>query len=162
MKKTAIVVDFDPSFLKNTGLSAKYDLFVLDRLKETIDNVEMLHSKEFKDAFTQESTVKEFYDVIAPHYKEVFCLFLSYNYLNVEDYLMTDRINGARSPYCGKMHTYLINYLNQDRERILQTAMELLEKEYTLRDIIIRIHGIRKKETYSVNDLLFKYISCIL
>ena len=110
MKKTAIIVDFDPK-LKHKMESNNYDIFILDRLNNNIANIETSEQNMFKEAFSQEMTFEEFYKTIAKDYKDIFCLFLSYDYSNINDYLLTADINKNKKHNEAKVYTYLLNYI---------------------------------------------------
>ncbi|QVK17792.1 hypothetical protein KHQ81_13220 [Mycoplasmatota bacterium] len=160
MKKTAIVLDFNPK-LKIEKTSKHYDIYILDRYHDKIARVETSDDNELSNALLEEMTINEFYHIIAPHYKDLFCLFLSYHYSDIEDHLLTQNINQNRKKLEAKMFTYLINYKNQSKKAIIQNTLDMIDKEYAIKDVIVRIHKIRKKESFSLNDILMRYIFCL-
>ncbi len=161
MKKTAVVIDFDPK-LKEMPNSTQFDFFILDRYHDKITDVVTSKENEFSDVLHQEMMIYEFYDLIASHYKEVLFLFLSYKYTDVDDHLITQSINQKRSPHEAKLFTYLLNYNNSSKYNIILNTLEMIEKGYEIREIIIRIHQIRKNESFLTNNSLLKYISLLV
>lgn len=161
VEKVAIVIDFNPKDFNQFENSAKYDLFVVDRYNDKIVNVETSEDNEFKQVFEQAWTMKEFHRIIAKSYKKIFCIFLSYDYCNIDDYVMTQDINKFKAVNEARMYTYLVNYKNQNKQAILDTTIEMIKKDYDIKDIIIRIHSIQKKESFSLNDVITRYITCL-
>jgi len=156
MKKTAIVIDFD------SKLNLGSDVYMIDRYHDKVTQVVTSVDNEFSTAFLEEMTIEAFYRIISPHYKAIFCLFISYQYSDIEDHLLTQRINQSRGHNEAKMFTYLLNYKNPNKQIILNHTFEMISKGYEIKDVMIRIHQIRQKETFSLNQMMIKYLLCIL
>ncbi len=158
MKKIAIVVDFDPKIKKSLS-SSHYDVFILDRYHQNIGTIKISEDNEFHDVFSEEMTIDTFYKAISAHYKSIFCVFISYQYSDIEDHLLTKNINQNKLSYEAKMFTYLLDYKNHNKEMIMEQILEMVNQEYEIKEIIIRIHQIRKRESFSLFDIFKRSIS---
>lgn len=149
LKKTALILDFNPKV--DFASYSNLDIYIIDRYNGNV----------LLDKFDEEISFKDFYQTISKNYLQIFCLFLSYDYLNINDYLLTKEINKHRNADEARLYTYLINYKNEHKNEIVNHTVLMLENDYEIKDIIIRIHQVRKKETFSLNDILMKYITCL-
>lgn len=159
MKKRAIIVDFGAKIIKDYKMSNKYDIYIIDRFNNKIVDVECSEGCDFHNPFQSDFSFEDFYRLISKKYKEVFCLFVSYNCSNIDDYLINNKINKERNGNDCRIFTYLLDIMTQNKKTILDNTVQMIEKGFPIRDIIVRIHKIRTKDAFSVSDLLTKYIT---
>lgn len=157
MKKTAIILDFNPKI--DLGPYSNLDIYIIDRYNDKISDI--ITTNDNIDKLEEELSFMEFYQIISKKYQQIFCLFLSFDYLDITDYLLTKNINKNRHHDDAKVYTYLLNYKNEHKKEIVGNTILMLEKNYEIKDVIVRIHQIRKKEAFSLNDILMKYITCL-
>jgi hypothetical protein len=161
LERTAVILDFNCKF-KSEFCSQNYDIYLLDRYHGIIANISTNKANTLLNDIENEITFKDFYKLIASNYKEIFCLFLSYDYLNIDDYLVNKALNHSRKRNEARIYTYLLNYKNQNKQLIVNNVLEMVEKGYELKDIIVRIQQISLKETFSLNDTIANYITCLM
>lgn len=157
MKKTAIIIDFNPKMAINT--KANFDYYIIDRYNNKISCIETTSDNVLKEKLENEMSFLDFYQIIARNYQQIFCLFLSYDYTNIDDYLLTKSINQTRKKDEAKIYTYLLNYKNEFKKEIINNMISMIEKDYDIKDVIIHIHQIRKVESFSLNEFVMKYLA---
>lgn len=157
MKKTAIIIDFNPKMAINT--KANFDYYIIDRYNNKISCIETTSDNVLKEKLENEMSFLDFYQIIARNYQQIFCLFLSYDYTNIDDYLLTKSINQTRKKDEAKIYTYLLNYKNEFKKEIINNMISMIEKDYDIKDVIIHIHQVRKVESFSLNEFVMKYLA---
>ena len=153
MRKVALIMDFNPG-LQDIMSTQQYDVYMVDRFNGTIVDGVCSNGKVY-DQF--EGSLDAFYNEIKAHYDEVFCIFLSYNYEDIKDYKDAQLINETKSANDPYLQMYLLNYMNSSKQEIIKDTLSMLDANMSLKDIIIRIHNRRKKEVFSLNDLIMQY-----